>query len=188
MARKSTAEKADSRLRILTAAADLIRQNGIEGTSVSEIMDRAGMTHGGFYRHFESKGQLVAEAISEAFRAGLDVFDDDAPGTAEQADTYVDQYLSEEHITEPQKGCPMPVLSPEVARGDEAWGEALSKGLSTASTKLAQGIDDMAQREALALLSLLVGTISLARGVGEGQLRNAILKASEEQIRLMMKK
>ena len=171
----------------MSAAASLIRRKGIEGTSVAEVMDRAGMTHGGFYRHFDSKSDLVAEAISEAFRAGLDVFDDDQAGTRDQAKEYVEQYLSDRHVQTPEIGCPLPILSSEVARGAGPWRDSLCRGVDTATTRLAEGIEDAEQSDALVVLSLLVGTLSLARGIGEGPLRDELLRASEKHIRSMTK-
>lgn len=182
MARKSAAEKAESRSKILAATAELIRTRGIEGTSVSDIMDQVGMTHGGFYRHFESKAELIAEAISQAFRAGLDVFDDADAGTLEQAHQYIEQYLSVDHVIQPENGCPLPVLCAEVAREEGSCQVALADGLRSATTKLAEGRVVGSKTETLALMSLLVGTISLARAVGEGRLRHEILEASKQQI------
>jgi len=187
LARRSQAEKAESRSRILSAAAGLIRQKGIERTSVAEVMDRAGMTHGGFYRHFDSKSDLVAEAIGEAFRAGLDVFDDEEAGTPDQVMEYVEQYLSEEHVLTPEIGCPLPTLSAEVARGAGPWRDSLSDGVDTATRKLAEGIEDAEQSDTLVVLSLLVGTLLLARGIGEGSLRDELLRASERHVRSITK-
>ncbi len=147
----------------------------------------AGMTHGGFYRHFDSKRQLVAEAIGEAFRAGLDVFDDEQPGSEDQARAYVDQYLSDDHLNTPEIGCPLPTLSAEVARGADSWRDSLQQGVDSATTKLAEGIHNASQADTLVVLSLLVGTLSLARGIGEGPLRDELLQASEKHIRSITK-
>lgn len=186
MARKSQTEKAESRARILSAAARLIREKGIEQTSVAQVMDLAGMTHGGFYRHFDSKNHLITEAIGEAFHAGLDVFDETQAGNRDQAKAYVDQYISDQHIRTPEIGCPLPVLSSEVARGTDEWQEALCRGLDRATTKLAEGVEGAKQSDTLVILGLLVGTLSLARGIGEGPLREQLVEASEKHIRTMM--
>ncbi|MEL7453203.1 MAG: TetR/AcrR family transcriptional regulator [Pseudomonadota bacterium] len=184
MPRRSTEEKAESRIKILEAAAQLIRIHGIEGTSVSQIMDRAGLTHGGFYRHFESKEELVAEAIAEAFKAGLNLFDNDKPGSRTQALAYLDQYLDATHVSEPEIGCPMPTLSAEIARGGDDWKSALSKGLDRASTRLAEGVFDGDQTQAICLLSQLVGAITLARAVNDPTLRDRLLAAAVDRVQL----
>ncbi len=183
MARRSQADKAESRRKILEATAGLIREQGIEGSSVTEIMEQAGMTHGGFYRHFDSKEDLVAEAIAVAFKAGLDTFEDGHAGTAEEAEAYISQYLSRRHVEEPAGGCPIPLLGAEIARGSEVGRAALAKGILQASQKLSEGLNDHSKSDALLILSTLVGTLVLARGVGEGELQDEILQATSDHMR-----
>lgn len=182
MPRKTLEEKEESRVRILDSAAELIRKNGIENTSVSDIMAAAGMTHGGFYRHYPSKEALVSEAIEKAFRSGLDAFDKEGATPAEKAATYVQNYLSDTHIETPEDGCPIPLLGTEVARGSDEWQSALRKGVTQATDGLSDGIPDLPRGEALVLLSTLVGSMVLARGLGEGELREALLSSVREAL------
>lgn len=175
MARKSVAEKAESRIRILEAAADLIRTNGIEGTTVAQVMEEAGMTHGGFYRHFESKDDLVAEAISVAVQSTLSAFYDDHAATREEATAYVSAYATKEHALATATGCPIPRLSGEIARGSEAWQKALRAGVTKTTKKISEGLEIDQESEALILLSTLVGGLLIARGIGEGEMQDRLL-------------
>lgn len=183
MARKSVEEKERSRTQIVQSAADLFREQGIEDTSVNQVMERAGMTHGGFYRHFGSKSDLVVAAIEAAFHAGLDIYDGDTPATAAQVEEYLQQYLSTEHITDPQVGCPMPALAAEIARGDTAWKAELLRGFNTAAGKLEEGSEGYGRRESLAALSLIVGTVILARAIGDAKVADELLEAARYHVR-----
>ncbi|MEM9388234.1 MAG: TetR/AcrR family transcriptional regulator [Pseudomonadota bacterium] len=182
MAKRTQSEKAESRENIVAAAATRIRENGIESTSIADVMRDAGMTHGGFYRHFESKEELVAAAITEAFKAGLHVFDEDLPGNAAQAGEYLAQYLSDQHVREPAIGCPIPLLGAEVGRGGAAWSDALARGVATASEKLEDGLDGLTRTEVLTLMSTLVGTLVIARGLGEGAFQREVVEASRAHV------
>src|SRR3954466_4732429 len=100
--RKSKAEAAETRKRIVAVAAAEFRKNGIVATGLSDLMKAAGLTHGGFYKHFESKDQLIAEACAEAGRALVErVSANTAKGSA------VSSYLSVRHRDNPAAGCPL---------------------------------------------------------------------------------
>jgi TetR/AcrR family transcriptional repressor of nem operon len=184
MARKTEKDKLITREKIIHSAAKLFRENGIETTSVAEVMAAAGLTHGGFYRHFESKEALVVAAITEAFRSsGLQVFNLDSVATLDQSLAYIQIYLSEEHLNEPAKGCPMPLLGAEIFRGSESWRKALSLGATTAIKKLVEGFSGTSKTDGLAILSTLVGTLVLARAVDDSLLRSQLISAAEQQIK-----
>ena len=112
--RKSKAEAAETRKRIVAAAAAEFRKNGIVATGLADLMKAAGLTHGGFYKHFESKDQLVAEACAEA---GRELSEKVAANTAKGS--AVSSYLSTRHRDNPADGCPLAALGPELARCDE---------------------------------------------------------------------
>jgi TetR/AcrR family transcriptional repressor of nem operon len=113
--------KRETRRRIVGAAADAFRSRGIEGVGVDEVMARAGLTHGGFYAHFRSKDELVADAIAHAAEdagaifaapAGAGKFEARTPTVMDVAKFY----LSTEHWAHPEHGCPVAALGPELAR------------------------------------------------------------------------
>ena len=118
MPRMSAAEKQKSHERILDAAARLFRERGIEATSVADVMKAAGLTHGGFYKHFPSKQALVAEAFRRAAEGLLSGAEAEAapgrPARAEPRARYVARYLSGEHVSDAGHGCPIAALGADL--------------------------------------------------------------------------
>ncbi|WP_306144889.1 TetR/AcrR family transcriptional regulator [Roseibium sp. MMSF_3412] len=162
MPRMSEAEKRKSHKRILEKAAQLFRERGVEAPSVSDVMQAAGLTHGGFYRHFKSKDDLVVSA----FRLAVDdvLADMEAAVTEEEraaarAD-YIDTYLSMCHVDNRGNGCPLAALAGELSRGSpDAKAEGLH-AVERVSEHLREGTD---AGQGIALLALMLGTVTLAR-------------------------
>src|SRR3954469_19426239 len=119
--RYSNEHKAETRRRVLKEAAQEIRAKGPDGVAVAGVMARAGLTHGGFYAHFESKEAMIADAIGTMFddaRGRSDAIEQtDDPRAALRA--YVDFYLSPAHRDRRERGCPLPTLSGDLARSGE---------------------------------------------------------------------
>src|SRR5262249_2927526 len=116
--RYQSEHKEQTRQRVLAEAAAAIRESGPDGIGVAAIMAKAGITHGAFYAHFQSKDDLVAQAISRMFEESSEKFlrrTENLPAAAALAN-YLDMYLSTRHRDAPQSGCPLPSLSGEVAR------------------------------------------------------------------------
>jgi len=176
MPRMSEAEKRKSHNKILEAASRMLRANGTEATSVSDVMQAAGLTHGGFYRHFKSKDDLVAAAFRKAVDEVLSGMEA-ASNEAEQAEArrdYVETYLSKAHVDNRAEGCPLAALANDIGRGDE---EARREGLSAVervSRLLNAARDDDG---GTALLALMVGTVTLARLAETGKGAERILEA-----------
>ncbi len=178
MPRMSDAEKQKSHLRILDAAADLFRVQGIETTSLSEVMKAAGMTHGGFYRHFGGKDDLVGAAFQRAVDSV--VADMEHAPTAELKSaaktTYIDTYLSEEHVKNRQKGCPMAALGSELIRADEETSQKTAEAVERVASLLQ---NDETDQLAYARLALLVGSVTLARLVRDDEVSKSILASAK---------
>ena len=121
--RKSREEAAQTRKRIVEAASCEFRKNGIVATGLNDLMKAAGLTHGGFYKHFESKDQLVAEACAEAVEALIGVM-----AAQPTIDAAVAAYLSTRHRDDPASGCPLAAIGSELARTDEKTREAATEG------------------------------------------------------------
>ena len=102
--RKSREEAAQTRKRIVTAAVGEFRKNGIVATGLNDLMKAAGLTHGGFYKHFESKDQLVAEASAEAVETMIEFV---MKAAAADGNAAVATYLSTSHRDNPASGCPL---------------------------------------------------------------------------------
>jgi len=179
--RKSKEETAESRRRILDAAARLYREKGFDGVGVADIMAAAGMTHGGFYRHFPSKEALISEAMSETFAywaARLTPAD----GTAGLAllREYVRTYLSEGHLDTPSGGCPVAAVGSEATHVggvvSSAFNDGIEQLVKRVTSALGDSKDDRAQ--ALRLLATMVGAIVVARAAGPGSsIRSEVLEA-----------
>lgn len=185
--RVSKEKAAEHRAAIVSAAGRLFREKGIDGVGVAEITRAAGLTHGGFYGHFASKEALAAEACLHSFQEKSRAFD----GGGDVAG-FIDAYLSENHLYERGTGCPMPALAGEVARQDPAsgLGASFAAGFSDHAalleSLLPEGDADRDQR-AFALLSLLVGAVSLARAVKDSNptLARTILSAAHQQTKTL---
>jgi TetR/AcrR family transcriptional regulator, transcriptional repressor for nem operon len=176
----SQAAKAASHDRILDIAAALIRRDGVDSLSVAELMKEAGLTHGGFYRHFDSREHLVAEAAQLALSQGS------APAmTAAQLGgqrgyaALVDGYLSARHRDHPEAGCAVACIAADVARAGGTARATYSDQVREYLAVLADLIDNpdrqVGEREAVLTLSVLVGAISMARAVDDPDLAQQIL-------------
>ena len=114
--------KAEIHQKIVKDASRRVRAEGVTGAAVSAVMRDAGLTHGGFYKHFGSKDDLLLESLSEAFREISrppgSRREQSQPGTAWKA--IVKAYLSPEHCDHAECGCPLAALAPELARADKA--------------------------------------------------------------------
>jgi TetR/AcrR family transcriptional repressor of nem operon len=172
-----TKEKAEeNRERIVAAASRLFREKGFDGVGLDAIMDRAGLTHGGFYRHFASKDALAEEAVSRGLAA-----------SASRQDTYasladfVAAYLSPAHRDNPGGGCVMAALGGDIARQNPGVRRALTGYVSEQVVRLARRIGGRraaARKQAIATLSGLVGALVLARAVDDPALSDEILAAA----------
>lgn len=176
----SQAGKAASHDRIVKAAAARMRRDGINGVGVSDLMNEAGLTHGGFYRHFDSRDDLVAEAVE----CGLAQGSEHALALARRGgmpalNAFIDAYLSESHRDSPETGCAVVALAEDVARAGSRPRSAYARQVGDYIDVLAgllPGADPVADRQrATLILSALVGAVSMARAVDDVELSRQIL-------------
>lgn len=181
-----TAHKIKTRARILEEAALAIRTHGVHGVSVAELMKRAGLTHGGFYAHFESRDDLVAHAIDR-------MFEDNAAMAAHHLENgaglgaMIDYYLSDSAYRNIATGCPIPSLASEVSRMPLAVRDHFESGINRFRDSIAASLslhDDM-ERSALAnsILAELVGAMTLARAMPEEATALTYLAASKARLK-----
>jgi TetR/AcrR family transcriptional repressor of nem operon len=176
----SQAAKAASHDRILDIAAARIRRDGIDSLAVAVLMKEAGLTHGGFYRHFDSREQLVAEAAQRALSQGSGwTVAAGQIGGRRGYTKLVNGYLSTWHRDHPESGCGVAGIASDVARSDGSARTAYARQVQDCLAVLADLIDKpdrrVAEREALLTLSVLVGAISMARAVDDPDLSQEIL-------------
>ena len=181
--RYSDDHKAKTRERVLREAAREIRAKGRENVAVAKVMERAGLTHGGFYAHFESKEAMVAEALDTMFTSARGRFDrieaeHDDPRAVLRI--YLDFYLSREHRDGRDRGCALPALSGDFARADDpAQRERFGAGVEGLTARLARSLTALGaadpHAEASAMLAQMVGAVALSRAVADPVQADAIL-------------
>ncbi|PZF75931.1 TetR/AcrR family transcriptional regulator [Aestuariivirga litoralis] len=179
--RVSREEAQASRKRIIQEAARLMRERGIAATSVADVMTAAGMTTGGFYKHFKSKDDLTAAALAAAFDGVLAPLQLNAEksGLAPARAAYLRQYLSQGHVANPGKGCPVAAMGADCGRESSLLGPEFTRGVEATLAFL--GADECTKPDRAALIrqmATLVGSVVLARAVGEGPMREEILSAA----------
>ena len=162
--RMSQEEKEKSHGRIVASASRLLRERGLAGASVGDVMKAAGMTHGGFYKHFDSKEALVEAAMDAAFAEFTDALERGDPQRAVAA--YRARYLSDGHKNHPGLGCPVAAVGQEIGRAPDGLKAAFGAGVRRTAAALARAMKGSAHaKEAAAFreLSMLVGAIVIAR-------------------------
>jgi TetR/AcrR family transcriptional repressor of nem operon len=194
--RYSPEQKKTTRRKILDAASRAFREHGVDGASVSEIMAEAGLTVGGFYRHFESKEELFRAALEKAMGETLALMQDRRirrgdRGThgQEWKERAAGLYLTPEHRQMQETGCPIPGLSAEVGRRDETTRQSFERSLLEIAREMALRLEPdtsdaekqaRARHEAWGFLSTLVGSLLLSRAVDDDELAEQILAAGRE--------
>jgi len=171
--RYDTEHKERTRLRLLTEAAIMLREEGPHGLSVVTLMKRQGLTHGGFYAHFASKDDLIAQAIDVMFERTCERFQTRTKGLEPQAAllAYIDYYLSPAHYNKPGQGCAIPATAGDVARLEPEARKRFEVGVTTLQKLIADqfrlmGFDlDEAMDQAAALLAEMSGAVVMARAV-----------------------
>lgn len=183
----SREQAAENRERILEVAARLFRERGYEGISVADLMNQAGLTHGGFYGHFPSKEDLMAEASTRAFQDTMqtwsEALESDAPDPlADIAHTY----LSTLHRDHAGNGCVVAALAIDASRQGPKVQHALTEGLRQHIDMLAQMVPGKTaaqrQEKALATYASFIGALVLARAVDDPALSKDFLRAVEASV------
>jgi TetR/AcrR family transcriptional repressor of nem operon len=176
-------QAAASRERILDAAAKLFRERGLDGVGVADIMKSAGLTHGGFYGHFASKDDLMAEACRRALDASIGKWERLAgEGGCDALSTIANSYLSTRHRDNPASGCTVAALAGEVPRQCKDVRRALAAGIEAQIEILARVTPGRTRKDkrskALASYAAMVGAMVLARAVEDPRLSREILDAA----------
>ena len=187
----SAEHKRATRERILESARRLFNSKGFAEVSIGEIMENAGLTHGGFYRHFSDKAELYAEAV-QWFLC------EEAPkpwqrprrGTARKtrAQRIVDAYFSRDHFDDRESCCPLIGLPSDVSRSSDAVKAAYQDVLETLLGLLQSDLAGPDSRErALSLVALCVGGLVAARSVEDPALAHDLRRAAYRRAQTMLK-
>jgi len=188
---KTGSKKEETRERILHAAARAIRKHGYEGVGVADVMREAGLTHGGFYAHFESRDALLAAAADQA---GAESIENLSRGIAaakpgQELMALVDAYLSDQHAAAAEQGggCAMAAAGSEVPRQQAQVRRAASRRIKDLIGLIERQFPEWgrsaAHDKAMGIAATLVGALVLARAVDDAQLSNRIRKSARELVR-----
>jgi TetR/AcrR family transcriptional repressor of nem operon len=166
--RQSREAKAETHEAIIAQASRMFRERGIEGTSVGDVMQAADKTHGGFYRHFESKDALLVAALEKAFADMLGDIDDGFAKVprAEALARLIGYYLSPQRVADVAGGCPVAALSGDVLRSTDAVRMVFGKGVRRmimAIAEVLEGPEEERMRHAAQTFSMLAGALMIAR-------------------------
>jgi TetR/AcrR family transcriptional repressor of nem operon len=184
--RYSSEHKLETHARIVKKASVRIREKGAHGIGVADLMKDAGLTHGGFYAHFDSREALVIEAFAYAMDRSTERWRklaETIPPEKRMA-TIVETYLTPLHRDDPGHGCAVTALGAEIARESPKTRKAFAAKLEQMVEMLAEQIPDVprkaARKQALATLSTMVGALVLSRIAGSGEFSDDILSAGRD--------
>lgn len=178
--------KLRSREKILDAAAVRMRVEGLAGGGIADVMADAGLTHGAFYAHFAGKEELLCTALAHALTDQRKTWlgRPRPESWAERLKRLAGRYLTPAHRRDLARSCAFAALGSEAARAAPAFKEAFERELLASLAAICQGdfpeAEDRRQEEALAFLSLMVGSITLSRAVGSKELSDRLLQIGRE--------
>jgi TetR/AcrR family transcriptional repressor of nem operon len=174
----SREKMAENRDRILDVASRLFREKGFDAVSVSEVMKAAGLTHGGFYGHFSSKDDLVAETIGHVLS------NSDSRGV--DLRSYLADYLAPRHRDNPAAGCPTAGLAADIRHQTTAARAAMTAGLRSQIERVTKALPDIdaedRRRAAIGTWAAMVGAVILARAIDDRTLSDEVLEQTRAWI------
>jgi TetR/AcrR family transcriptional repressor of nem operon len=189
---RASKQQAESNRRLITDnSAKLLRERGIHGLSVADLMKSAGLTHGGFYGHFASKDQLAAQACAHAFGHSIDRWQQRIAGAANRTagfNAIVEGYLSARNRDNPGTSCPTPALMGDVAREPaaapvrSAYRDGVKQLLDVLDSVQDDAGTERARRRTLAQFAMLVGAMALARATAGDPISEAFLVSAREML------
>jgi TetR/AcrR family transcriptional regulator, transcriptional repressor for nem operon len=180
----SRAAKIKTHQRIVNVASKRFREKGLAGIGIADLMKEVGLTVGGFYKHFDSRDDLVAEAVASALgRWKRRMVAAAAGGSPVSYETLIDEYLSEAHRDSPGTGCPFSALAPDIARSSKETRALVTRQIRDDIELLATLIRDThetdpaaARSQAVLSFCALIGAIGIARAVSDEQFSREMLK------------
>lgn len=179
-------DKAASHERIVDIAAEQIRESGTQQPGVAQIMRAAGLTHGGFYKHFASRDELIDAAVDRALTENEIVVTRVIERAPDPLAAFADWYVSTAHRDNPGDGCGVVALGTDVGRvggaAQEAYRAQVERYIATLQTLL-EGDDPDTRRRAIVTLSAMVGAVTLARALGDTTGSDEFLRDVREAVR-----
>lgn len=179
--RRSRTDKAATHAKILAVAAKRFRERGLDGIGIADVMKEAGSSVGGFYKHFNSREELVIESLAEAFK-----FLDHMESKSKDLPAFFKAFLSDEHYGAPGAGCALTALMNDISHAGGAvrtvYTQRLKQTLGYCTEHL-EGSNEASRRaRAILLFCAISGGLTLARAANDPSLANEILDALREQV------
>ncbi|MFD1561711.1 TetR/AcrR family transcriptional regulator [Paraburkholderia silviterrae] len=172
--------------RIVEIAARRFREVGLEGASIADVMKEAGLTHGGFYKHFDSRDDLVLEAMATALRSGTSGKGSAAPKGPLTFESVIEAYLNKRHRDDAGSGCAMAALLSDVGRANEetkaVFTSQVQRNIEGLQRVLAADSRPDDKQSAIVVLCLMAGALGIARAVADEKLSLEILASAREFI------
>jgi TetR/AcrR family transcriptional repressor of nem operon len=186
--RVSRIQAAENRQTVINVASRLFRERGFDGIGLKDLMEGAGLTQGAFYKQFASKEDLAVEASRRALESAARRWSDAAAGNPDDPlGAVIAFYLSGDHREEKMDGCPIVALGSDAARQGSDVKAAFEAGIKAHLEVLGRFIaktdGDEPSGKAMAILSTMVGAVTLSRVVNDPDLAQAFLNAAVEQVR-----
>ena len=186
--RVTRAQAEENRQAVINTASRLFREHGFDGIGLKDVMNAAGLTQGGFYKQFESKEDLIAQASQRAMESSAENWTErEAAHPNDTLDKILRFYLSREHRNETAEGCPLPALGSDAARQGGEVRQAFEEGVDRYLAVLEQAVagESAAERRAraAATLATMVGALLLSRVVKSDTLSREFLRAAANHIR-----
>lgn len=175
----SQTEKAESRERILAEASRQIRREGLESVSVGALMKSVGLTHGGFYGHFESRSALLEEALQRALLEGE--ANAQASGPPAHFSGIVRSYLSRTHRDARDSGCAVAALVSDAARAEDGPRSIMARHVEAFIASVAHTLDEDEER-AIVAVSAMVGALALSRVIDDPARSNRVLRLVRDHL------
>ncbi len=177
----SKSEKVETHTRIVSVAAKRFRELGLEGIGVADVMKQAGVTVGGFYKHFHSRDELVVEALATAF-LDLDRWEEHT----ETLTKALENYLSEEHRDSPGSGCALGALLGDMSRASRSakavYTARLKRTLAYSTGLVPPNGNSDRRARAILTISAMLGAINLSRAVSDANLSREILQRTRDEL------
>jgi TetR/AcrR family transcriptional regulator, transcriptional repressor for nem operon len=186
--RYDSEHKARTHGRIVKSASRQLKKRGLNGPAVTSLMKASGLTHGGFYKHFSSRDDLVVEAVEESMQQLTDTLIDAAKrsGMEDGWRAMIKTYLSIERCDRPEIGCPIAALAPDIARTPSAMKQRMSTAILRFRANLIPFMPGKTEEEKssnfLRLITSMVGAIAIARTMPEPAVRHRILDSVRDSL------
>ncbi|AAK89222.2 MULTISPECIES: TetR/AcrR family transcriptional regulator [Agrobacterium] len=185
--RVSRAQAEENRERVITVASRLFREHGFDGIGLKDLMKGAGLTQGGFYKQFASKDDLAALASRRALESATRRWSDAAADTSDPLEAIMAFYLSKDHRGEKAEGCPLVALGSDAARQSAEVRRPFEDGIrghfEVLDELMGHADSSGPSEKAMAILSMMVGAVTLSRIIEDERLSESVLDAAAGEVK-----